>query len=77
MCDEMNSCLSELNDKLCGLYAQAHELTKGDTNPYDLKSIMFEINHVFSEMECAVLQKSDAVTFADSLGSIQAQQLVK
>ena len=77
MCDEMNSCLSELNDKICGLYAQAYELIKGDANPYDLKPIMFEINEIFSEMERAVLQESDAVTFADSLGSIQAQQLVK
>ena len=54
MCDEMNSCLSELNDKICDLYAQAHELIKGDDDPYNLKPIMFEINQVFSEMERAV-----------------------
>ena len=77
MSDEINSCLSELNDRISGLYAQAHELIKGDADPYDLKPVMFEINQVFSEMERAVLQESDAVTFADSLGSIQAQQLVK
>ena len=77
MCDEINSCLSELNDKIRGLYAQAHELIKGDAHLYNLKPIMFEINQVFSEMECAVLQESDAVTFVDSLGSMQAQQLVK
>ena len=77
MSDEINSCLSELSDRISGLYAQAHELIKGDADPYDLKPVMFEINQVFSEMERAVLQESDAVTFADSLGSIQAQQLVK
>ena len=52
------------SDKIRGLYAQAHELIKGDADPYDLKPIMFEIvNQVFSEMERAVLQESDAVTF--------------
>ena len=69
--------MSKLSNKIRGLYAQAHELIKGDADPCDLKPIMFEINQVFSEMERAVLQESDAVTFADSLGSIQAQQLVK
>ena len=55
MSDEINSCLSELSDRISGLYAQAHELIKGDADPYDLKPVMFEINQVFSEMERAVL----------------------
>ena len=60
MSDKIN-CLAELNSKIRELYAQAHDLIKGDAGPHDLKPIMLVFNQVFSEMERAVLQGANVV----------------
>ena len=59
---------------LINLYCQVDEAMKSDV---ELKSMRSAINHAFSEMECIMLQESDALSFADSLDVIQSQQALK
>ena len=64
-------------DCIDDLYSKVNQILEIDGNPEQVKTLVIDVNCVYTEMERAMLQEEVPSKFVESLGSIQSQHALK